>query len=79
MASNCQILSQLDLISSGDLIGKGDHSGVVALSSWRSWEKRLAKLKESSSAELGKTSGEATSQPFAQLRGASSEVNFLRS
>ena len=29
--------------------------------------------------ELDKTCGEATSQPFAQLRGASSEINFLRS
>ena len=31
------------------------------------------------SAELGKTCGETTSQPFEQLCGASSEVNFLRS
>ena len=31
------------------------------------------------SAELDKTCGEATSQPFARLRGASSEPNFLRS
>jgi len=31
------------------------------------------------SAELDKTYGEATSQPFARLREASSEANFLRS
>ena len=37
------------------------------------------KVKRKLSAELGKTCGETTSQPFAQLRGASSEVNFLRS
>ena len=31
------------------------------------------------SAELDKTCGEATRQPFARLRGASSEANFLQS
>ena len=36
-------------------------------------------VKRKLSAELGKTCGEATSQPFAQLCGASSEVSFLRS
>ena len=46
----------------------------------------IAKLGEASgearrklSAELDKTCGAATSQPFARLRGVSSEANFLRS
>jgi len=38
-----------------------------------------AKVKRNLSAELNKTCGEATSEPFVQLREALSEVNFLRS
>ena len=36
-------------------------------------------VKRKLSAELDKTCGATTSQPFAQLRETSSEVNFLRS
>ena len=37
------------------------------------------KARRKLSAELDKTCGEVTSQPFARLRGASSEANFLQS